>query len=106
MKQTFDNTRALQEGWAVSETTGTHDDGDYRIERLDHSRIFLSDDDAWTHVINQGVFAENRYHLSALRFVWEHNPTEFDRIEAHAAQIGISGGLAQFFHKIELQEAA
>lgn len=104
--QTFDNRRAMLEGWAICQTTGTNDDGDWRIERIDHSRIFLSDNDVWTHVINQAVFVHDLYHLSALKFIEVNNWTEFERIEAHAAYLGISNGVSQFFHLLKKGKAA
>ena len=63
----FINAQAIREGWAVFFIEGTQDDGDYRIERLDASNIFRDDPEVWSHVIN----------------------TEFDRLENHAANMGL-----------------
>jgi hypothetical protein len=85
----FNNTVALLEGWAVFHAIGTADDGDVRIERLDEEPVFETDQDVWTHVIQRGVIEGSAYHRDALLVVKGGNKTEWDRIAAHAAVLGI-----------------
>lgn len=102
--QTFDNTRAILEGWEIKKVDQFFSE-EFCLKRIDSSRQFLSDDDAWTHVINQAAFASDLYHISALQFIERNNPMEFRFIESTAATLGISGGLRQFFHLLEVKAA-
>lgn len=75
------NEYAMVEGWAIFFTTGTEDEGDYRIERLDESEKFASDSAAWMHIYN-GAQRGNPHHQRALDFIEMNNPTEYQRIMA------------------------
>jgi hypothetical protein len=103
--QSFDNRIAKMEGWEIAQIDGCGF-GEWVLRRLYHSRIFLSDDDAWTHVINQAVFAHDLYHLAALKFLEVNSYPQFEMIEAHAAYLGISNGVTPFFHLLKEGEAA
>lgn len=75
----FDNTIAMKEGWAISEVG---DDIPFRLEKLDGNTEFAFDENAWEFVhslADQGSF----YHQSALQFLEENSPKEFEYIQNH-----------------------
>ena len=76
----WDNTSAMDEGWAISVTSGTEDIGRLRIERLDEAEIFDGDPGAWNYVVSRAR-AGSEYHQQALKIVFEENPTEADEIQ-------------------------
>lgn len=86
--ENFDNSQAMSEGWAVFHTTGTNDDGDFRIERLDEEAIFADDQAAWDHVIEKAAQC-SAYHQNALRFIRRHNETEFALLVIRARDLGL-----------------
>jgi hypothetical protein len=96
--QQFNNDRAATEGWSISiDESEPLAMGNYRLKRLDTSRQFLSDDDAWTHVINQAMFANDVYHIAALDFIAGTNLLEFNNIAAHARLIGVNDITENFY---------
>jgi hypothetical protein len=76
MKIEFDNAIAMKEGWAI--TTG-HDVDLFRLEKLDEADVFESDQKAWAFVYELAVRG-SYYHNSALEFLAEHSPNEFQRV--------------------------
>lgn len=86
----FNNDPNRDEGWLVVRTSGTNDIGDWRIERIDHRSVFQKDDAAWTHVIDMAVFKGSEHHKAALRFIRDHNETEWVLIENHAGAMGFN----------------
>lgn len=86
----FDSTQALKEGWLISRTCGLSDpDETYRLERHDEANIFTDDAAAWANVATHALNG-SEYHKEALRFIAQHNPKEFERIENHVAFIGVA----------------
>lgn len=88
MTDWFDNEQAMREGWAVAQTSGNDDEGDARIERLDEAEKFETDDQAWAHVV-RCANEMSIYHINALRFVFERNPSEKKAILDWAETMGI-----------------
>lgn len=83
MTDWFDNEQAMREGWAVSQTSGTDDERDARVERLDELEKFETDAQAWAHVL-RCANEMSIYHVNALRFVFERNASEKAAILAYA----------------------
>lgn len=101
----FDNAQARQEGWEIW-VRWPADGEKFELRRCAHSRIFLSNDDAWGHVIQQAMFSESLYHIAALKFMEVNAPKEFEFIECHASLLGISNGVSSNFHLLTEGKAA
>ena len=77
----FNNTIAMVEGWCI--TNGTNDSDDkWRLTKLEEMNAFTTDERVWEFVhslADEGSF----YHQSALNFLEEECPEEFERIQNH-----------------------
>lgn len=82
-QQNFNRLGALQEGWRIHLRAGA-----YRIERVPYARTFLSDDDAWIHVLNRALFGVSGMHIEALEFIRKVQPDHFEEIAGVTRQIG------------------
>lgn len=97
----FDNKQALAEGWAVSEVGAKGDM--FRLERDDEAAVFLTDQDAWTFVVNKAT-GGSRYHIAALKFLQANDCADFELIETHAALLGVSNGVWHLFAQLQLEQ--
>lgn len=100
MQPMFNNITAIREGWCISQTIGTDDEGDFRLERIDELEIFEHDEDAWGYVSKKALCEGSRYHIEALRFIRDRNPTEFELIENHVGFIGLANSLSHFLSRV------
>lgn len=82
----FDETQALNEGWAIFWVTGTSQPGDYQIQYDHEARLLKTDDDAWTLVLRRAGLEKSEYHLAALYFLAVHSPEEYIRILRHGVE--------------------
>ena len=77
----FNNTIAMCEGWCI--TNGTNDSDDkWRLTKFEEMNAFTTDESVWEFVhslAQKGSF----YHQSALKYLEEECPEEFERIENH-----------------------
>lgn len=73
----FDNRQAASEGWAIWECFG--DGAPFKLCRDDEAEVFADDGDAWAHVLTKAEEG-SEYHMSALAFLREHSPEEFQAI--------------------------
>lgn len=71
----FDNTQAIHEGWSIFECDGS-DNGHWQLMKLDCTNQFMTDIDAWRHVVECADLG-SVYHKQALSFLTAHNPTEY-----------------------------
>lgn len=78
----FDGSQAEREGWNIFETTGTLDEGDLRLERVDEAAIFQDDLEAWSFVYARAAEG-SEYHRTALSIIAADNPTEAAQIALH-----------------------
>lgn len=76
------NAAVQPEGWAIFNTLGTQDDGDWRIERDDEAGVFDDDMAAWNHILSRAQ-AGSVVHRKALSFIRAHNETEWELICTH-----------------------
>lgn len=74
----FDNNRAIDEGWCISECHGS-ENGPWQLQKCDELDILKNDLEAWRLVIDYAD-AGSEYHLKALQFLKDHNPIEYDCI--------------------------
>jgi hypothetical protein len=84
----YDERIATTEGWAVFHAHGTEDDGDLRLERVDETEIFATDDAVWRFVVGRARMG-SALHYDALRQVFENNPSEKKAILDHCEAEGI-----------------
>lgn len=82
----FNNIRAMAEGWCVSEC-GAHEDGPWQLQKLDDTDVFEDDAEAWEHV--RSLAPTSPYHQSALDFLREHSPEEWDRVTTYVAPVNV-----------------
>lgn len=103
----FDNTPNATEGWAIFQTTGTDDIGDWRLERNDEEEKFDSDLQAWEFVLKKALWDLSEHHQKAIAFLARHNSDEYERIEGHAAYLGwIAPGVILMDRFKQLKELA
>lgn len=74
----FDNTLAMEEGWAISKCSGI--DEPYRLEKIDEYGLFDTDAKVWEHVYNLAEMG-SVYHQKAISFLELNSPKEFSRID-------------------------
>jgi hypothetical protein len=74
----FDNTQAESEGWSIFVCFGS-ENGQFQIQRIDEMEVFSSDDEAWELVVSKAR-SGSEYHRSALQYLRESNPIEWDSI--------------------------
>lgn len=94
IKSGFDNKQAITEGWGVSEVGAPGDM--WRLEKIDEAQVFLTDQDAWTFVINKAI-GGSLYHISALKFLEANDCADFELIENHAALVCGSNSVSHLF---------
>ena len=93
----FDNKQAETEGWFITEVGAPGDM--YRLEKDDEAKVFLTDQDAWTFVINKAIVG-SIYHISALKFLEVNDTTDFELIENHTASMGLTNGVSYLFAQL------
>jgi hypothetical protein len=76
-KALFDNELAEKEGWFISETN--HIPSDWQLQRSDEDQVFKDDKEAYKFVVLKAM-GGSEYHISALRFLCEHAPKEFELV--------------------------
>lgn len=76
------NDALEHEGWAIRFTTGTQDEGDWRIERDDELAAFQTDAAVWEHVYDRAMQG-SKWHKAALEFIANNNVTEWELIKEH-----------------------
>lgn len=72
----FDGERAEREGWGIFDCDGS-DNGPWQIQKIDASDLLENDMHAWQLVAREAR-AGSAYHRSAIEFIREHNPTEYE----------------------------
>lgn len=70
------------EGWDLFQSTGTDDEGIYRIERIDEAEVFPDDITAWKFVAHKASCG-SRSHKAVLDFIREENPTEWTAMQPY-----------------------
>lgn len=81
------NDQIMSEGWAIRNTTGTDDVGDWRIERDDELALFPNDQAVWRHIHEQAI-AKSRPHRKALMFIAFNNATEWAAMRKEIPELG------------------
>jgi hypothetical protein len=74
----FNNDPAADEGWCISECHGS-ENGPWQLQKCDEQDVFKTDIEAWRFVVDVAE-AGSEYHQSALQFLKDHNPIEYDCI--------------------------
>lgn len=74
----FDNTLAMEEGWAISKCSVI--DEPYLLEKIDEYGLFDTDAKVWEHVYNLAEMG-SVYHQKAISFLESNSPKEFSRID-------------------------
>lgn len=87
----FDNTVALEEGWAIVAVFDCDEPW-----RLINMGPFDDDETAWEYVATRAL-AGGLYHLKAMKFLEEHSWLEFEHIETHVAYLGLANNLSHLF---------
>lgn len=73
----FDNMQADDEGWAIFGVALR--EGHHQLMKCDDMDVFSDDAQAWEFVVEKAK-AGSVYHQSALEYLKEHNPSEFNLI--------------------------